>query len=311
MNQKKISQALGWFSIGLGLAELLAPRQLSKGIGVKKNNDLLLKMLGMREIASGIGLLAQPKQCAWAWSRVAGDAMDLALLGSALTSNKNDPAKLAGAIAAVAGVAAVDVMQSMQLSKSKERGNGQPEAKSRTVHESILIQKSPEEVYNFWRQFENLPRFMVHLESVKQMEDPRRSHWAAKGPGGKTIEWDALLVEDRPNELISWRSVPPAEVDHSGTVRFEKAPGNRGTIVRAQMTYDPPAGAVGVAIAWLLGREPQQQIEDDLRHLKQLLETGELPTTKGQSAGRKRSVSKKFDRIMPQPQEHAPISALN
>ena len=152
---------------------------------------------------------------------------------------------------------------------------------------------------------------MVHLQSVKQMEDPRRTHWVANGPGGKTFEWDSLMTEDHPNECISWRSVPPSDIEHSGTVRFERAPGNRGTIVRVTMSYEPPAGMMGVAIAKLMGREPQQQVEDDLRHLKQLLETGELSTIKGQSAGRKQSTSKKFDRVMPEPQEHSPISSLN
>ncbi|MGV3773049.1 MAG: SRPBCC family protein [Verrucomicrobiales bacterium] len=310
MNQKKISQALGWFSIGLGLAEILMPRRLSKGIGVHKDNDMLLKMLGAREIASGIGLLAQPKHSAWAWSRVAGDAMDLALLGTALTGNKNEMAKLAGAIAAVAGVTAVDIMQSVQLTKNKEHRNGEME-KGRNVREAITIQRSPEEVYKFWRNFENLPKFMVHLQSVKQMEDPRRSHWVAEGPGGKSFEWDSLLVEDHPNELISWRSVPPSEIEHSGSVRFEKAPGNRGTIVRVEMSYEPPAGMMGVAIAKLMGREPQQQVEDDLRHLKQFLETGELSTIKGQTAGRAHSTSKKFDRVMPEPQDRSPVTAVN
>jgi len=210
---------------------------------------------------------------------------------------------VAAATAAVIGVTALDVVVSQQLSKSQAHSrNGKSGAQgSRKVEYSLLIGKSPEELYSFWRDFENLPRFMVHLESVQVMADPRRSHWVAKAPAGKKVEWDAELTEDRRNETIAWRSVPGSEIEHSGRVTFKKAPGNRGTIVIVELQYTPPGGILGVAIAKLFGEEPQQQVEDDLRHFKQLLETGELSTIKGQSAGRAMGTSKKFDRTMPTP----------
>jgi uncharacterized membrane protein len=149
-------------------------------------------------------------------------------------------------------------------------------------------------LYNFWRNFEALPRFMSHLESVK-VTDPTHSHWVAKGPAGTRLEWDAEITGDIPNKMISWRSLPPADVDHSGSVTFEPARGNRGTVLRVEMIYRPMAGAMGARVARLFGQSPEKQVQIDLLHLKQLLETGEVATTEGQPAGRSRSTSLKFD----------------
>jgi uncharacterized membrane protein len=132
-----------------------------------------------------------------------------------------------------------------------------------------------EEVYGFWRDFANLPRFMRHLESV-QVHDDGRSHWVAKAPAGRTVEWDAETTEDRPNELIAWRSLPGADVRNSGSVAFAPAPGGRGTEVRVTLEYDPPLGKLGSKIAMLFREEPGQQVYDDLRHFKQVMETGEI-----------------------------------
>jgi uncharacterized membrane protein len=132
-----------------------------------------------------------------------------------------------------------------------------------------------EEVYAFWRNFENLPRFMRHLESVTVSGD-RRSHWVAKAPAGKSVEWDAEILEDRPNELISWRSLPGADVYNAGTVQFQPASGGRGTEVRVTLEYHPPFGKLGSRIAMLFREEPGQQVYDDLRNFKQVMETGEI-----------------------------------
>jgi uncharacterized membrane protein len=129
-------------------------------------------------------------------------------------------------------------------------------------------------VYGFWRQLETLPRFMRHIESV-QVFDPRHSHWRAKGPGDRIIEWDSEIVEDIPGALIRWRSMPGSEVQHFGMVHFLDSP--QGTAVHVEYQYVPPAGALGAAIARLTGREPQRQTEEDLRNLKLLFEAGALP----------------------------------
>jgi uncharacterized membrane protein len=156
------------------------------------------------------------------------------------------------------------------------------------VEKSVTINKSPEELYRFWRNFENLPRFMNHLESVKQTGEGR-SHWVAKAPAGKTVEWDAEVYNEKENELIAWRSLEGSDVDNAGSVRFEPATDGSSTIVRVTLKYDPPGGVIGSMIAKLFGEEPSQQIEEDLHRFKQVMETGGTPTTEGQSSGRSAS----------------------
>jgi uncharacterized membrane protein len=146
-----------------------------------------------------------------------------------------------------------------------------PVAKDIHVEKSITIDKSPEELYSFWRDFENLPRFMTHLESVTCVS-PNRSHWVAKGPAGSRFEWDAEIYNEKPNELIAWRSLE-GEVTNAGSVRFEPA-GEGGTIVKVVLNYNAPGGKLSALVAKLLGGEPGQMIEEDLRRLKQILETG-------------------------------------
>jgi len=291
-NEEKIARGLGWFSIGLGVAEIVAPRSLAKLIGLRGNPSGLLRMLGAREITSGIGILTGRQPNAnWMWSRVGGDAIDLALLGAAFRSRRSNRNKLAMATAAVAGVTALDAICSQRLS----RLNGARGAGAIRVAQSVTINRSPEELYRFWRDFQNLPRFMKHLESVRATGD-RRSHWAAKAPAGRTVEWDAEITEDRPNELIAWRSLEGSDVDSVGSVRFERAPGGRGAIVRVEMRYSPPAGRVGATVARLLGEGPELRIKDDLRRFKQIMEAGEIITTEGQPAGRANSTSWRYDR---------------
>lgn len=153
------------------------------------------------------------------------------------------------------------------------------------VKKAITVNRSPEDLYQFWHDFENLPRFMDHLESV-QVTGERRSHWRAKAPGGATVEWDVEIVDDRPNELIAWRSLPGGAVDNAGSVRFTPAPGGRGTEVRVELRYDPPGGALGATVARLFGEEPGQQVQDALRRFKQLMETGEITRSEASMRGR-------------------------
>jgi uncharacterized membrane protein len=153
------------------------------------------------------------------------------------------------------------------------------------VDAAVTINRPPEELYRFWRNLENLPRFMRHIQSVRVI-DEKHSHWVAKGPAGKTVEWDAEIINDIENRLIGWRSIPGSDVDSGGSVRFEPALGNRGTEVRISLQYNPPGGSVGAAIAKLLGQDPKKHILEDLRRFKHLMETGEIPTTEGQPACR-------------------------
>lgn len=153
------------------------------------------------------------------------------------------------------------------------------------VERSVTVNRPAAELYRYWRNFENLPRFMDHLESVRNLSE-KRSRWVAKAPAGTTVEWDAEIINEKENELIAWRSLENADVDNAGSVRFQEAPGGRGTEVRVSLQYDPPGGVVGAAIAKLFGEEPNQQVEEDLRRFKQVMEAGERPTTEGQTSGR-------------------------
>jgi uncharacterized membrane protein len=137
--------------------------------------------------------------------------------------------------------------------------------------QSVLIAKSPDEVYRFWRNLENLPRFMRHLQSVQEV-DNKHSHWVAKAPGGRSVEWKAEIINEVPGQLIGWRSLEGADVDNAGSVHF--TPVADGTEVRVSLQYNPPGGALGVLFAKLFGEEPSRQIADDLDCLKQMMETG-------------------------------------
>jgi uncharacterized membrane protein len=287
-DEVRLARALGWFSIALGLAGILAPRRLGKMAGVG-SHPTLLRLLGFRELASGIGILTQPRPTGWLQARVAGDVMDLALLGSALASSTSRPARVIAASAAVAGVAALDVKCSRQLKEN-------PAANISLLHfkRTLIIDRSPEELYRFWRAFENLPRFMNHLESVRTTGD-KTSHWVAKGPAGTRVEWDAEITRAEPNSLIAWRSVAGSDVDNAGSVRFSRATGNRGTVVAVEIQYDPPAGVLGATVAKLFGEAPEKQVKVDLLRFKQLIETGEIARTEGQPAGRPHSTSRKYD----------------
>lgn len=153
------------------------------------------------------------------------------------------------------------------------------------VEKTVTIQnKSPEELYRFWHNFQNLPTFMKHLKSVTVI-DETRSHWIANAPLDASVEWDAQIVTDRENELITWTSVEGADVDNSGLVRFKST--DRGTEVKVVIEYSPPGGGLTAAIAKVFGEEPEQQIGDDLGRFKMLMETGEIATTEGQPSGHK------------------------
>ena len=271
-----LADFLGLFSLGLGLAEALAPGAVARVIGVDPRSERVrntLRVMGMREIASGVGILSGQRQAGWVWSRVVGDALDLGLLANAMTNPDNKRGRTAFAMANVAAVTALDVMNARQL--SRQPAHAMPQDGIVEHRRAITVARPVEECYATWRDLERLPRFMRHLESVTML-DARRSHWVAKAPAGARIEWDAETIEDVPNERIAWRSLPGSDVHNAGTVAFRPAPQGRGTEVRVIMEYKPPFGKLGQKVAKLFREEPGQQVYDDLRHFKQLLEVGEI-----------------------------------
>jgi len=273
----KLAQGLGWFSIGLGVAQIVAPRGVARLIGVKDadNHTGLMRACGLREISAGIGLLTDPKPTGFAVARVAGDMMDLALLANTLRSPQNDRGRTALATAAVVGVGLLDVLASEELANTTPKvAHPARDTRRLQIRKSVTVNRPVDEVYAFWRNFENLPQFMKHLDRVQDTGEGR-SRWSAGSSAGMSVEWETEIVTDRPNELISWHTIGVSDLTGQGTVEFRPAPGGRGTEVRANITYEPPGGALGARIARLFRDVPGVKIENQLNVFKQIMETGE------------------------------------
>lgn len=261
-----LAQGLGWFSLGLGLAEVVAPSAMARVVGVADNrrSRAALRALGAREIASGAAILAGRTSPGPVWARVLGDAIDLAVLGLALRARRTSASRALIAMAAVAGVAALDVFTAVRLRRSL--------AVAKPVRASVTVNRTPVQVYAAWRNLHDLPHFIDSLSAVRML-DARRSRWTAKAPAGMTVEWDAELVDDQPGERMAWRTLPGSEVEHEGSVTFRAAPGHRGTEVHWEMRRGGRGGRVAEVVA---GAFAAHQMAADLRRFKQVMETGAL-----------------------------------
>jgi uncharacterized membrane protein len=180
-----------------------------------------------------------------------------------------------GAAGAVAGIYAVRTL-------GRKRMETLPYGYGIKIKKAVTIDTSAEPLYNFWRILTNLPKLFDNVVSVDMLDDTL-SHWVLRAPGGLVLEWDAEITVDRKNEMIGWRSLEGADIDNAGYVRFERATGGRGTVVRVALQYNPPAGKVGAAVAALLGEKPESKIDGALRKFKQLMEAGESFATVDQS----------------------------
>lgn len=177
--------------------------------------------------------------------------------------------------AALAGAIAGGAIPFMLSGRSASSGNRSSSGRGETttVEESVVINKPARELYNFWRDFTNLPQFMDNIRSVEKL-DEKRSHWVIKAPAGTSVEFDSRVVDDVPGRLIAWTSEEGASVPNHGRVEFIEGSSGNGTTVRATISYDPPAGVAGRVIAKLFQREPGEQARQDLARLKELMETG-------------------------------------
>jgi uncharacterized membrane protein len=254
----KLGKGLGWFSIGLGLVELLAPRRTARMIGVQDDGGVppLLRAFGLREIAAGALLLSRPGEAIGPWTRVAGDLLDLAMLGLGLGKRSVSRPRTFATMGVVAGALAIDTYAGV---RQQRRKLGEP------VRRAVTIARPAHEVYAMWRNLERLPEFMSWVLSVRDLGGGV-SHWVVKTPAGVDIEYDAEITEDVPSRRIAWRSLPGASVPNAGCVTFLDAPGGRGTEVVVELQVAAPLGKT------IAGHEAQ----GDLRRLKQVLETGEV-----------------------------------
>jgi uncharacterized membrane protein len=301
-----LARSLGWFSAALGVPQIVAPGLMNRLIGVRddRRSRLSQRVVGVREIAAAAGIFSQRRPAPWLWSRVAGDIKDLTLLGMGLAKSES-PARTTAAIGSVVGITGIDIAAALRNSRSAIQEGSDP----RNVKAAVTVVRSPGETYDFWHDFQNLPRFMAHLESVQVMDG--RSHWSAAGPAGRTVEWDAEVTEDRPGEVIAWRSLDGAQVPNSGRVTFTPAPGDRGTEVRVELRYDPPGGVTVATVAKLFGEEPKLQLKDDLRRFKQVLETGTVPRSEGSPEGTLNRRMLKQRPAQPLPEPAAPGARSN
>jgi uncharacterized membrane protein len=197
----------------------------------------------------------------------------------------------AAAVAAVGGMAylfgrkfADDVEKSLISDAPASTFRGKA-GRGSPVGRTVTVNRPAQELYDFWRDFTNFPQFMDNIRSVEKL-DGQRSRWVIEAPAGTKVEFVSRITEDRPGRLIAWESEEGADVRNAGRIEFIDAAPGRGTMVRATISYDPPAGALGRAVAKLLQREPAVQARRDLRRFKQLMETGEV-TSSASPSGRK------------------------
>lgn len=263
-----VGVGLGLFSVALGVAELFAPRALARMIGVRQNSAAI-RAVGVREIVSGIGLLAAPRAPVWRWARVAGDLMDLALLGA----GGSDRAKSTKAAIAVLGVTAVDLAAGAAGERHAVNGDAAPAP----IKAVATIDRSPEACYSQWSEPKVLETVMTLVESVRESGD-QRTHWTMR-LGNKKLEWESEYTERVEPRRISWRSLPDEPIRTSGSVMFEPAPGGRGTVVRLEMVTPKGGGLLGK----LFGR---MKAKKDLHRFKQFMELGFVPSADGPSGPR-------------------------
>jgi uncharacterized membrane protein len=272
-----LARALGWFSLGLGFAQLAAPRRVANLIGLPGDADdqKVMRLVGAREIASGFGILAQAKPTPWLWGRVGGDAMDLALLKSAMESPRSDRDRVATATMAVLGIAAADLLCSTRMSGEPTAPYEAMQARDVRATAAVTVQAPIDEVFGYWDGLQSLPRFMSDAASIEITGD-RQSRWRLSAPAGMSVEWDAEIIETRPNEQISWRTAEGSSVNVEGSIRFRTAPGGRGTQVIFDAHFSPPGGELGKTIAGVFAQALGAKIGNDLRRFKQLVELGEI-----------------------------------
>lgn len=274
-----LARALGGVALGLGAAQLVAPRHVAKVIGLRPSTMCLgtLRLLGLRESMSGLGVLRGRHSSGWLGWRLAGDALDAGLLLGAMRGRRGlfrrrRAGRLGLTLAAVGGVAALDTVALALQAARKKRGAA---FERPSVSASITIARPATDLYGFWRNVENLPRFVSFVERV-EARDRSLSHWRARLPHGPTVEWDALVVDDRPGQRITWKLAGKAVrygLD-SGEVTFRPAPGGQGTEVHLSM-WSSQLKSPRLLNQWLR-KLPGRFWAMQLRRFKQLMELGEI-----------------------------------
>ena len=281
-----LAQGLGWFSIGLGVAELLSPRSVTRPLGLR-GREGLIRAYGLREIATGVGILASRDPAPWVWGRIGGDVLDMATVATGIAGRRPRTGNAALALLLLAGVGALDLLCAQQLSRRDRGKPGRASSGEPEVERSITIGKPAEELYQRWRDPATVPRVAAFFATVSPASDGNRARWRVEGLLGRSHEGEVEIVDDRPGEHIGWRSLPGSDVPNEGSIHFRPAQGGRGTVATLRVRFDPPGGALGEAGMKLLGALVPATVADKVLHrFKSLVETGEIPTTEHQPAAR-------------------------
>ena len=283
-----IGRGLGAFSVALGTIQLLAPRRVLDMAGLRADGTArrAVRVIGVRELVTGGGLLAGRARAPFAWARVAGDAMDLALLGGTAARRGLRRDRTTATMGIVGLVSAADLAAGVLLARRLRAGRDEAHGSSsepRPVRAAVTIDVPRADLYARWRRLEDLPRYMDGLKEVRQTSE-RRSHWVAEAPTG-TVAWDAEIIDDRPGERIAWRALPGSAVRHEGSVTFADAAGGRGTQVVAELAWEPPLGPLGSVAALVTGQHPAKRLGDDLHRFKQVMETGAVAVARADPPG--------------------------
>jgi uncharacterized membrane protein len=265
---EQVARGLAWFSIGIGVAQILAPRVMSRLAGVPVPPVLTIAS-GLRELACGIGILTQRDAAPWIRTRLSGDAVELAALACGALVPGADRKRIGMNAALRAGITALDIYCSRELALHGHRASPR--------HETLTIEvkRSPEELYRFWRSFSNLPRVMPHLVSVREIDD-KRSRWIATGPAGTQVEWDSEIIDDVANERIAWRSSDGTALFNAGSVQFVPA-GGGATHVVLELLYESLPGTVGTAVTELFGMDPTGAVRANLAKFRDMMEKSPSP----------------------------------
>lgn len=280
-----LSRALGWASLGLGIAQLAAPQRLADlaGLADGSRTRAIVRLLGLREAATGAGILAGANPVPWMWGRVGGDAIDLALIASAIDTRGTNRTRLAGAAAITAGMTAIDAICSARLTMAPAPRPAPP-AEAVRVATAITVQAPSRRVYEALANAQTLPRFVESFAEI-DVQDQRLTRWTVTLPGGMPLHWDVELTEEAPGERIAWRTREGSAFPASGQIDLRPSPANQGTEVRFTAAFDPPGGELGAKIGDLFTGAIGTKIHNDLRRFKQLIDLGEIVQSDASVAG--------------------------
>ena len=278
MNGHRSARFLGWFSVGLGLAEIAAPRTLAQILGTRPRPALTRTAYGLREVAVGVGILASRNPRPWVWARVAGDALDLATLSAIRSGRRGRPYTAALALGSVAAVTALDVRTALALGDGGDADRGGVPDGAETVRGSVVVDRPPDEVFWAWRDPVTVATMLSPFLEVRA-ESPELAHLRLKTPLGKGLRWSWDVPDERPGEFMRFRSLPDSTVRNEGTATLRPVGDGGRTRLDVEGWYLAPGGRIGTAVTSGFGTAPEAALGVVLGRFKELVESGAAPAT--------------------------------